>query len=90
MGRKASHTGGLRAEAIHALLANGPAIVDIAQQLEIPVKELRGILYEALMHIHGIKPLIDDTVLAEVKSPAEVISLISGGLNLFQHKGNDR
>lgn len=84
MAEKMSQTADIHAQVIRALLANGPALMAIAHELELSTREIRNILYETLLHLDGENALASDAIPVTAKTPGEVANLISGGLNLLR------
>ena len=57
-----AHTTDIHEEVIRALLANAPAVMDIAVQLDLTPREVRNILQETLLQFGEPQPQASDVI----------------------------
>ncbi len=76
MAGRLSQTASIQEEVIKALLVNAPAVMDIAEQLELTPREVRNILQESLLQIDGVDPYVND-VIPIVAKPSPAFPILS-------------
>lgn len=87
MAEKISNSMELQEDMIRVLMADGKAIMNIAQQLDLTPREVRDILQESLMQLGNSPHTADDRIPIEARPPADLIRIASEGLRNLLEKG---
>ncbi len=90
MAYRLSHTAEIQEEVIRALLVNGPAITQIAEELSLTPREVRNILHETLLQFDESNQHPNDLIPIVANPPLPPMGLRTDEINMLLGRAKEK